>query len=176
MPLNFLQTYFSFTGHILAGEIHYKHIKDIPKSRRDVRGDEFVDLTTLAGLLRLPSCVQLPDRWKRNAVLVLDGSQTADEFSSTLVESKLLSGGDATKADKFSDTATFDGEAAVTSAAVSVLSEIDSKVSCRERFRTGDNDVGDIMRSTLGTVALMSISERNRLADFSVTDGKPRSS
>jgi len=121
-----------------------KHVKDQPKSRRDdnVRGDELADLPTLAGLPRL-SWVQLPERLKPKAALALDGSQTTDELSSTLVESKLLSVGDA---DDFPQAAaaTCEGEAAVSTAVVAMFSEVtDSKVSCRNRFRAGDDDGGD---------------------------------
>ena len=116
-----------------------------PKSRRDdhVRGDELADLTALAGLLTLVSCVPLPERQMPGTALVLDGSQIADKLSSTLVESKLLSTGEVTKADNFSEAATvmFAGEAA----AFPIFSETtDSKVSCRQRFRAGDNGAGDV--------------------------------
>ena len=87
----------------------------------------------LAGLLTLLSCVPLPARGKPNV----------DELSSTLVESKLRSAGDVTKTDHFSGAATAmsDGEVAVTAFSEAT----DSEVSCRERFRAGDDDIGDVL-------------------------------
>jgi len=120
------------------------------------------------GLLRL---LQLPDRPKTNAAaLALDavqGSQAADEPSSTLMLSTLFSAGEFITAGDFSLVSP------APTAAVAMLSErTDASVSCRERFRTGDNDDNDASRLTTGTVPTLLMSERNRLADFSVTDGK----
>jgi len=113
--------------------------------------------------------VQLPDRPKTNAALALDavqGSHVATKLRSTFVLSTLFSAGELITAGDFA-TSTL----AASAAAFAMPSETtDVSVSCRERFRAGDSKVGDAAPSTLGSAP--STSERSRLDDFSVADGK----